>query len=84
VAQVTYGKDDTADTMPAPSRRSSRPSLPSYDLLHTIGEGGMGEVMLAHACAPPTPDAVARFVCEAKIQAKPDHPAIVPVHAAAR
>ena len=76
-----------------PRARASRLSLPGYDVGDRLGEGGMGEVLVArdarigrtiaikrmrgtgHAA-----DAVERFLREAKIQARLDHPAIVPVH----
>ena len=64
-----------------------------YKMGGTIGRGGMGEVMAAHdnrigrdvaikRMRNPTPnkEAVARFLREARIQARLDHPAIVPVH----
>ncbi len=65
----------------------------NYTIGEVIGRGGMGEVLLAHDCtigrdvaikrmraAHPSEDALARFLREAKIQARLDHPAIVPVH----
>jgi eukaryotic-like serine/threonine-protein kinase len=68
-------------------------ALPSYRLERRIGLGGMGEVLLARdeqlgrdvaikrlRTATPTPQALARFLREARIQARLDHPAIVPVH----
>ena len=58
-----------------------------------IGRGGMGEVVAAHdqrigrevaikrmRGGAPIADAVARFLREARIQARLEHPAIVPVH----
>ena len=64
-----------------------------YELGVLLGRGGMGEVLLAHdgvigrevaikrmRRADPTPEAETRFVREAKIQARLQHPAIVPVH----
>ena len=66
---------------------------PGYQLRELIGKGGMGEVMAAYDArigrdvaikrmrsATPTPDQLARFLREARIQARLDHPAIVPVH----
>jgi hypothetical protein len=64
-----------------------------YELGELLGRGGMGEVIAAHdprierevalkrmRGGGATADAVARFIREAKIQARLDHPAIVPVH----
>jgi serine/threonine-protein kinase len=64
-----------------------------YELGELLGRGGMGEVIAAHdprierevalkrmRGGDTSADAVARFIREAKIQARLDHPAIVPVH----
>jgi serine/threonine-protein kinase len=80
------------DGPPAPARAASG-SLPDrYTLGAQLGAGGMGEVLLAtdrqidrevaikRMRIVPTPDAVARFEREAKIQGRLEHPAIVPVH----
>ena len=69
----------------------------NYRVLGTIGHGGMGEVVAAHddvldrgvaikrlLDADPAPAHVARFLREARIQARLDHPAIPPVHELAR
>jgi serine/threonine-protein kinase len=69
------------------------PELPGYVPGETIGRGGMGEVIVAFDTSldrevalkrmkmqSPTRDAIARFMREAKIQARLDHPSIVPVH----
>src|SRR5262245_22779220 len=66
---------------------------PGYQLGTMIGRGGMGEVLVAQdqrigrevavkriRSREPSPDAVARFLREARIQARLDHPAIVPVY----
>jgi len=66
---------------------------PGYQLGDVIGRGGMGEVVAAHDLrigrevavkrmrgARPDGPALARFLREARIQARLDHPAIVPVH----
>ena len=68
-----------------------------YALGEVIGAGGMGEVLVAHdrrigrdvalkrlhAAAPSETD-VRRFLREARIQARLEHPAIVPVYEVAR
>ena len=75
--------------------RSERVVLPpaGYELREVIGEGGMGEILAAYderigrevaikrmRDTHPSTEALARFVREARIQARLDHPAIVPVH----
>ena len=77
--------DAPRDGVAAPSQK--------YELGEVLGRGGMGEVVLAEdktigrrvaikrmRAAQPSPDSVARFLREAHIQARLDHPAIVPVH----
>jgi serine/threonine-protein kinase len=65
--------------------------ISGYQLGPLIGRGGMGEVVLAHdpdigrdvalkRMKAATPELVERFLREARIQARLDHPAIVPVH----
>ena len=64
-----------------------------YELARRIGKGGMGEVMSARddqigrdvaikrmKAASPSPRAIKRFLREAMIQGRLEHPAIVPVH----
>ena len=66
---------------------------PGYQVGELIGRGGMGEVVAAQdlrigrevavkriRARRPTIDAVDRFLREARIQARLDHPAIVPVY----
>ena len=72
------------------------PELDEYELGNVIGRGGMGEVVVAfdrqmerevalkRMRARPTAEMVERFVREAKVQARLDHPAIVPVHTLGR
>ena len=68
-------------------------SLSGYEVGEVIGRGGMGEVLAARDVRidrevaikrmrgdQPSPELVARFLREARIQARLDHPAIVPVH----
>ena len=64
-----------------------------YQIGELIGKGGMGEVLAAHdqrigrevaikrmRTVHPDGEQLARFLREARIQARLDHPAIVPVH----
>ena len=68
-------------------------ALDGYTVGEVLGRGGMGEVLLAHdevigrevavkrmRRSDPDADAEARFLREAKIQARLQHPSIVPVH----
>ena len=68
-------------------------TLSYYAFGPVIGKGGAGEVVLAHdrrvgrdvavkrlKTPQPSEEEVTRFLREAKIQARLDHPAIVPVH----
>src|SRR6185295_14647548 len=68
-------------------------ALDGYTVGEVIGRGGMGEVLLAHdevigrevaikhmRRSDPDADAETRFLREAKIQARLQHPSIVPVH----
>jgi hypothetical protein len=64
-----------------------------YAMGHLIGEGGMGEVLLAiderigrevavkrTRTANPSGEELSRFVREARVQGRLEHPAVVPVH----
>ena len=68
-------------------------SLDGYAFGEVIGRGGIGEVVAAHDLRmgrdvaikrlrsdKPAPDEVNRFMREARIQARLDHPAVPPVH----
>jgi serine/threonine-protein kinase len=72
---------------------TTKVSPPSYEVLEVIGKGGSGEVRLVRdrkigrsvalkrlRTEHPTRDEIDRFLREAKIQARLDHPAIVPVY----
>jgi serine/threonine-protein kinase len=86
----TVCDDTSSDPGQAPGMR---PSLPGYELGTVIGKGGMGEVVVARdpkigrevaikrmKAMSPTPADIERFLREAKVQARLDHPAIVPVY----
>jgi serine/threonine-protein kinase len=73
--------------------RSTGGSLARYRLEEVLGAGGMGEVVSAHDeqigrsvaikrmhAKDPTPEATARFLREARIQGRLEHPAVVPVY----
>ena len=93
--QAEHASDATTQAAPSASRDSNPVILPAqaYDFGELIGRGGMGEVVSARdrrigrdvavkrmRAANPTDDAVVRFLREARIQARLDHPAMVPVH----
>ncbi len=83
--------DPVADDAP-PSTRASTATGDRYQVGSRIGVGGMGEVLLARDQQigrevaikrirdNPSPSAEARFLREARIQGRLEHPAIVPVH----
>ncbi|MBA2544654.1 MAG: protein kinase [Deltaproteobacteria bacterium] len=77
----------------APAHAPRTTSRTEYELGTVIGRGGMGEVLLARdrdlgrdvaikrmRSSNPSDDAIARFLREAKIQSRLDHPSVVPVH----
>jgi serine/threonine-protein kinase len=77
-----------AEAAPAADLDGSR-----YRLLEVLGKGGMGEVVLAFdqqigrevavkriRSERPSAEEVARFVREARVQGRLEHPAVVPVH----
>ncbi|MGE5186546.1 MAG: serine/threonine-protein kinase, partial [Acidobacteriota bacterium] len=84
-----------ATATPATGTSTSTPpaSLARYRLEGVIGRGGMGEVVAARdeqigrsvaikrrRVQGAAPEVIARFLREARIQGRLDHPAIVPVH----
>jgi serine/threonine-protein kinase len=83
---VTLHGHSGATSTPLPARYGR------YRLGAVLGRGGMGEVVSADDDAigrtvaikrmhgEPTPEAIARFAREARIQGQLEHPAIVPVH----
>jgi len=84
---ATSAASEATTLQPASGKLPAR-----YALGGALGVGGMGEVVLAtdsqigrdvaikRMRVAPSPGAIARFVREAKIQGRLDHPAIVPVH----
>jgi eukaryotic-like serine/threonine-protein kinase len=90
----TTGADATLATSGADEPVSTRRARgdTGYALGEVLGRGGMGEVVLAHdpeigrdvalkrMRGEPGAATIARFLREARIQARLDHPAIVPVH----
>jgi hypothetical protein len=86
---------DTSETQTVATRlvgAARRAAPASYELGDVLGMGGMGEVLeardleigrsvaLKRLALSADDEAVARFLREAKIQARLDHPAIVPVY----
>jgi serine/threonine-protein kinase len=86
----------TVEAFALGGRSAGEPSVvppPGYVLGETIGRGGMGSVIAAQdlrigrevavkrmATMTPDDEQLARFLREARIQARLEHPAIVPVH----
>jgi serine/threonine-protein kinase len=88
---VMTGEEQQAPDRPEPSGQTLLAGR--YRILRRIGKGGMGEVMAAHdeqigrdvaikrmRSANPSERAVARFLREASVQGRLEHPSIVPVH----
>ncbi|HEX3757245.1 MAG TPA: serine/threonine-protein kinase [Kofleriaceae bacterium] len=91
VVAPSTGDGATPDSQPPRAR--PRMLAGRYRLGRRIGKGGMGEVIAAHdeqvgrdvaikqmRAAAPTEQAIRRFLREASIQGRLEHPAIVPVH----
>jgi hypothetical protein len=86
-----------ADSPLSRGRADSKPPLAGeaarYRFGERLGEGGMGEVVLAHddhigrevavkriRGLEPTAEELSRFLREARVQGRLEHPAVVPVH----
>ena len=89
--QAATTQVDTAGVSKTAGQRTSLP--PAFQLGSLLGRGGMGEVLVAEEVEigrsvaikrmrgdVGSPEMAARFLREAKIQARLDHPSIVPVH----
>jgi serine/threonine protein kinase len=86
--------DTQAPTHGPSSTGTPRPPDSRYALRTLLGKGGMGEVWLAHDVridrdiaiklmrggGSTDQDAVARFLREARVQGRLEHPSVVPVH----
>ena len=90
-----HNNPDAPTLIPAGAAAAAMFSLPppGYELGSAIGRGGMGEVVVAKdlrigrevavkrmTAEKPSNEQTVRFLREARIQARLDHPAIVPVH----
>lgn len=88
------GELDVAEAMPSLPTETKASFVSRYDEGRFLGAGGMGEVRLVkdqrigrdvamkviHAERVAKGDAVRRFIREARIQGRLEHPSIVPVH----
>src|SRR5262245_53599844 len=86
-------EDTVADSGAKRSQPTAHLTGARYELANVIGRGGMGEVVAARdtqlgrevaikrmSMPDPSDKAVQRFLREARVQARLDHPAVVPVH----
>jgi serine/threonine protein kinase len=93
VQQAVAGPDPDPDPDPESGTGTGTGTGTAYVLGELLGRGGMGEVILARdqtigrdvaikrmRSTEPDPETTARFLREARIQARLEHPAIVPVH----
>jgi serine/threonine protein kinase len=89
--------DQTRLDSPSARHRSDTRPPPSTEVRYrfgeVLGEGGMGEVLLAHdehigrevavkriRSTDPSAEELSRFLREARVQGRLEHPAVVPVH----
>jgi len=83
----------TVDERPGQETRAAEITTHRYELGHQLGSGGMGEVLAARdvqigrdvaikrlSATDPNNAQVSRFLREAQIQGRLEHPSIVPVH----
>ena len=88
----TDGNPNSTRAMSAPSPIVGA-LIDRYPILDILGQGGMGEVLSARdeligrpvaikrlRVENPSPEVLARFLREARIQGRLEHPAVVPVH----
>jgi serine/threonine protein kinase len=95
VAAGTMSGPTLAASPPSPAAAIIPPQLEGsrYTLGEQIGRGGMGEVLVAHdeligrdvavkrmRSERPSAEELARFLREARVQGRLEHPAVVPVH----
>src|SRR5678815_2301398 len=89
--------DQTRVDSPSARHRSDTRPPPTTEMRYrfgeVLGEGGMGEVLLAHdehigrdvavkriRSTEPSAEELSRFLREARVQGRLEHPAVVPVH----
>jgi serine/threonine-protein kinase len=94
-SQPTLRTDATLVTEHAPNQNEVQFSLGNYQILRSIGKGGMGEVFLAYdpicgrrialkrirADLPQRTHLYLRFIKEARITSQLTHPSIIPIYA---
>jgi serine/threonine-protein kinase len=91
--ELSHGERETLDERRPRARSQPRMTGDRYRLGDSIGRGGMGEVLAARdeqigrdvaikrlRTAAPSERQIARFLREARIQGRLQHPAILPVH----
>jgi eukaryotic-like serine/threonine-protein kinase len=90
---TSEGDTEATESQELAQPRDTEPVLIGYTSGELLGRGGMGEVVLAHdqrvgrhvavkrmRGKSPSDESVMRFLREARIQARLEHPAIVPVY----
>jgi hypothetical protein len=92
-AAMETGSSPTTPTSVGSEPRTYSTASTRYELGELLGQGGMGEVLSARdrqigrevavkriRAASPSAEQLARFVREALLQGRLEHPAVVPVH----